>query len=189
MQFPIINNKKKFKVITLCGSSRFKKEFIEVAEKLSLEGNIVISLGLFGHADNKFDTVITDEIKTMLDEVHKQKIDMSDAIYVINPGGYIGESTRSEIEFAKSLGKEIYYFDTVIEDRNKDEDCDLKITLNELIRENKRLIELLRSIIDVFRSEYRSPSLVESDDDFAYILTEETEMTYEEFNKFYKNKE
>lgn len=100
---------RKFKVITLCGSSRFKKDFIESAEKLSLEGNIVISLGLFGNANHKYDTVITDKIKKMLDEVHKEKIKMSDAIYVINPNGYIGESTKNEIKFAREHNKEIIY--------------------------------------------------------------------------------
>jgi len=107
------NIKGKFKVITLCGSSKFKKEFIEVAEKLSLEGNIVISLGLFGHADNKFATVITDDVKAMLDAAHKQKIEMSDAIYVINPGGYIGDSTRSEIGYAINLGKEVHFLEPI----------------------------------------------------------------------------
>ena len=105
---------RKFKVITLCGSSKFKKEFIEVAEKLSLEGNIVISLGLFGHADNKFDTVITEEVKEMLDAAHRQKIKMSDAIYVINPGGYIGTSTRLEIHYARALNKEIMFLEEPI---------------------------------------------------------------------------
>ena len=101
----------KFKVITLCGSSKFKEEFIEVAEKLSLEGNIIISLGLFGHADNKYDTVITDEIKEMLDKAHMQKIEMSDAIFVINKNGYIGKSTKNEIKYAMSLDKEVIYLE------------------------------------------------------------------------------
>ena len=102
-----------FKVITLCGSSKFKKEFIEVAEKLTLQGNIVISLGLFGHADNKYETVITDDIKEMLDEAHKAKITISDSIFVINPGGYIGDSTRDEISYAESLGLDIEYLEPI----------------------------------------------------------------------------
>ncbi len=103
--------REKFKVVTLCGSTKFKDKFIEIAEKLTLEGKIVISLGLFGHADNKFDTVITEEIKQMLDEAHKAKIEISDEIFVINPGGYIGNSTRNEILYAKKLGKIVNYLE------------------------------------------------------------------------------
>lgn len=101
--------KRKYKVVTLCGSSRFKEDFIRVSEELSLKGNIVIGLGLYCHADNKYNTVITDEVKAMLDEAHRQKIDMSDGIYVINPGGYIGEFTMGEIQYAADHGKEIIY--------------------------------------------------------------------------------
>lgn len=100
-----------FNVITLCGSSKFKEDFIRVEEELSLLGNIVISLGLFGHADGKFETVITPEVKEMLDKAHRAKIDMCDAIYVINKDGYIGESTRGEIEYAKENGKRIIYME------------------------------------------------------------------------------
>ena len=99
----------KYKVITLCGSTKFKDEFLAQQKRLTLEGNIVISVGLFGHADGDYKTVITDEIKEMLDDIHKRKIDMSDAIFVIDVDGYIGSSTRSEIEYAKSTGKEVMY--------------------------------------------------------------------------------
>ena len=99
----------KYKVITLCGSTKFKDEFLAQQKRLTLEGNIVISVGLFGHADGDYQTVITEEIKEMLDDIHKRKIDMSDAIFVIDVNGYIGSSTRSEIEYAKSTGKEVMY--------------------------------------------------------------------------------
>ena len=101
----------KFKVITLCGSTRFKTEFLDAQKRLTLDGNIVISVGLFGHSGD--DEVWTAGTKEMLDNMHKRKIDMSDAIYVINPGGYIGESTRSEIEYAKAHGKEIMYLEQI----------------------------------------------------------------------------
>lgn len=101
----------KFKVITLCGSTRFKTEFLDAQKRLTLEGNIVISVGLFGHSGD--DEVWTAGTKEMLDNMHKRKIDMSDAIYVINPGGYIGESTRSEIEYAKAHGKEVMYLEQI----------------------------------------------------------------------------
>ena len=99
----------KYKVITLCGSTRFKDQFLEAQKRLTLEGNIVISVGLFGHSGA--DEVWTQGTKEMLDDMHKRKIDMADAIYVINVGGYIGESTRSEIEYAKRNGKEVRYLD------------------------------------------------------------------------------
>ena len=106
----------KYKVITLCGSTRFKDEFMEVQKRLTLEGNIVISVGLFGHSgddevwENMDEGTIT-ATKQMLDDMHKRKIDLSDEIYVINVGGYIGESTRSEIEYARSTGKPVNYLE------------------------------------------------------------------------------
>lgn len=99
----------KYRVITLCGSTRFKDTFIETQKRLTLSGNIVISVGLFGHSGD--DEVWTEGTKAMLDDMHKRKIDMADGIYVINVGGYIGESTRSEIEYAKSTGKTVTYLD------------------------------------------------------------------------------
>lgn len=101
----------KYPVITLCGSTRFKEQFLEAQKRLTLEGNIVISVGLFGHSgDNE---VWAEGTKAMLDDMHKRKIDMADAIYVINVGGYIGESTRSEIDYAKKHGKQILYLEAL----------------------------------------------------------------------------
>ncbi len=101
----------KYKVVTLCGSTKFKEDFIKIQKELTLQGIIVISVGLFGHADGEFDTIITDEVKIMLDDIHKRKIDMADEIFVINKNGYIGYSTRSEIEYAKEHGKKIVYLE------------------------------------------------------------------------------
>jgi len=101
----------KYKVITLCGSTRFKDEFMETQKRLTLEGNIVISVGLFGHSGDQ--EVWKEGVKEMLDNMHKRKIDMADAIFVINVGGYIGESTHSEIEYAKANGKEVYYLESL----------------------------------------------------------------------------
>ncbi len=92
----------KYKVVTLCGSTKFKNEFIEVQKQLTLEGCIVISVGLFGHSGDV--EVFTENTKEMLDDVHKRKIDMADEIFVVDVGGYIGQSTRSEIDYAKSKG-------------------------------------------------------------------------------------
>ncbi len=99
----------KYRVVTLCGSTRFKDAFLEAQKRLTLEGNIVISVGLFGHSGD--DEVWTEGTKEMLDDMHKRKIDMSDGIYVINVGGYIGSSTRSEIEYAKKTGKDVRYLE------------------------------------------------------------------------------
>ena len=97
----------KYKVITLCGSTRFKDEFYEAQKKLTLEGNIVISVGLFGHSgDNE---VWSEGTKEMLDDMHKRKIDMADEIFVINVDDYIGSSTKSEIEYALSHDKKVNY--------------------------------------------------------------------------------
>ena len=98
-----------FKIITLCGSTKFKDQFIAEQKRLSLEGNIVISVGLFGHSGDS--EVWTDGIKEMLDNMHKRKIDLADEIFVINKGGYIGSSTKSEIYYAKSIGKTIRYLE------------------------------------------------------------------------------
>ena len=98
-----------FKVITLCGSTRFKEQFIEMQKKLTLDGNIVISVGAFGHCgDNE---VCTDGTKAMLDRMHLAKIDLADEIFVINVDNYIGDSTRNEIEYAKSKGKRVRFLE------------------------------------------------------------------------------
>ena len=103
-----------FKVITLCGSTRFKNEYIEVQKRLTLDGNIVLSVGLFGHSgdsevwENMDEGTLT-KTKEMLDDMHKRKIDMADEIFVINVGGYIVDSTQSEIEYAIEHGKTVRY--------------------------------------------------------------------------------
>ena len=99
----------KYNVITLCGSTKFKDDFIREQKRLTLEGNIVISVGLFGHSGD--DEVWTDNVKEMLDDMHKRKIDMADEIFVINKGGYIGSSTKSEIEYATKIGKKVNYME------------------------------------------------------------------------------
>ena len=99
-----------YQVITLCGSTRFKDDFERINKELTLAGNIVISVGCFGHMGDSF----TEEQKVMLDDIHKRKIDMADAIFVINKDGYIGSSTKSEIEYAKAHAKVIYYLEPPI---------------------------------------------------------------------------
>lgn len=103
-----------YKVITLCGSTRFKDAFIREQKRLTLEGNIVISVGLFSHSGDEevWKNMGEDSIaktKMMLDDMHKRKIDMADEIFVINENGYIGDSTKSEIAYARETGKTIMY--------------------------------------------------------------------------------
>ena len=102
----------------MCGSTKFKDEFLKVQKELTLKGNIVISVGLFGHSgDNEvwenMDEGTLTKTKEMLDDMHKRKIDMADEIFVINVDGYIGESTKSEIEYAKANGKAISYLENI----------------------------------------------------------------------------
>ncbi|HEX7492632.1 MAG TPA: hypothetical protein VF346_00295 [Bacteroidales bacterium] len=99
----------KYKIITLCGSTKFKDEFIAEQKRLTLEGNIVISVGLFGHSGDE--EVWSNVTKNMLDDMHKRKIDLADEIFVINVGGYIGSSTRSEIEYAIKISKKVTYLE------------------------------------------------------------------------------
>jgi hypothetical protein len=99
----------KFKIITLCGSTKFKDEFIAEQKRLTLEGNIVISVGLFGHSGD--DEVWPERTKEMLDDMHRCKIDLADEIFIINVGGYIGSSTISEIEYAMKTNKPVKYLE------------------------------------------------------------------------------
>ena len=103
----------KYKVITLCGSTRFEDEFHQVQRDLTLAGNIVISVGLFSHAQENGEDWVKDGTKEMqmLDDLHKRKIDMADEIFVINVGDYIGNSTKSEIEYAIATGKKVNYLE------------------------------------------------------------------------------
>ena len=101
-----------YKVITLCGSTRFKEQFIETQKRLTLEGYIVISVGMFGHSGDE--EVWKPGVKEMLDDMHKRKIDMADEIFVINVGGYIGESTKSEIAYAEKNGKKVNYLEPIV---------------------------------------------------------------------------
>jgi hypothetical protein len=95
---------KEFRTITLCGSTRFKDEFIKAQKDLTLAGWAVETVGLFGHSGDSE----AEDAKALLDDMHKYKIYKSDAIFVINVGGYIGESTAEEIQWARDLNKEVY---------------------------------------------------------------------------------
>ena len=95
------------KVITICGSLKFQKEMMIVAEKLALEGNCVLTPVY--PISEKLEK--TEEQLEKLKEAHFKRIELSDAIYVINKDNYIGKSTELEIEYAQKLGKEIIYLE------------------------------------------------------------------------------
>jgi len=93
----------KRKIITLCGSTRFKEEFELANKKWTADGYIVLSVGVFGHmlSEDEKKVLFSEERKKDLDKLHLDKIDMSDAIYVVTRDGYIGESTQNEIDYAR----------------------------------------------------------------------------------------
>lgn len=97
---------KKYKIITLCGSIKFKDDFLREEQRLALDGNIVLSVTFFDK-----DIHIDEQTKIMLDQIHKSKIDLADEIFVINKNGYIGQSTQSEIEYALKNGKKINFLE------------------------------------------------------------------------------
>ena len=99
------------KIITVCGSLKFMKEMMIITEKLELEGNCMLSPI---YPTNPDKDAYTEDEALMLDKMHKEKIKISDAILVVDVDNYIGTSTKSEIEFAKSLGKEIIYYTDLV---------------------------------------------------------------------------
>jgi hypothetical protein len=99
---------KKPEIICICGSTKFKKLHLDILREKTLEGYIVLLSGVFGHADN---IQLSIGQKNILDKLHLRKIDLADKIFVINKNGYIGESTKREIEYAKKHKKKIEYLD------------------------------------------------------------------------------
>ena len=98
-------------IVCICGSDRFLKEMHEVEERLTLEGKIVLMIGV-----NTKDVARTEDLskyKPMLDELHLRKIDMANKVFVVNVGGYIGESTRKEIAYSESKVKPIEYLENI----------------------------------------------------------------------------
>lgn len=93
-------------IVTLCGSSRFKEDIMKMAHDLTLQGHIVLAPCVFHHADEE---ELSTEDKIRLDNLHKQKINLSDAIFVVNIDGYIGESTFGEIDWANRMNKQVYF--------------------------------------------------------------------------------
>ena len=94
------------KVICLCGSTKFKKSFEKINAILTLNSKVVLAPAVWAHYDR---IEISNDQKFELDKLHKQKIFLADAIFVINENGYWGNSTKSEIEYATNLNKPVFY--------------------------------------------------------------------------------
>jgi hypothetical protein len=103
------------KRITLCGSTRFRDAFHYWNTNLTLAGNIVYSVAIWAHTQDA-SSKPTEEEKTLLDSVHLKKIDNSDAIFVLDVHGYIGESTKNEIQYASKSGKQVYFLSEIAPD-------------------------------------------------------------------------
>jgi hypothetical protein len=93
------------KVVTICGSTRWKANILDAARRLTLGGHIVLPPLVFGHHGDR----VTESEKVMLDDLHLRKIDLSQLVYVVNPDGRIGDSTRREIRYAESRGIPVQY--------------------------------------------------------------------------------
>lgn len=104
------------KIITVCGSLKFVKEMMEITEIMELQGNCMLVPIYNPNRPNK--DSFTEEEALILDQMHKERIKLSDAILVVNVNNYIGNSTKKEIEFAKSLNKEIIYYTDIINKMN-----------------------------------------------------------------------
>lgn len=94
------------KIVALCGSTRFRDEFTAANRDLTRQGVIVVAPGVFGHSGDPMSV----EEKTLLDELHRRKIDLADEVLVVSDAsGYYGDSTRSEIEYAEKPGKPVRF--------------------------------------------------------------------------------
>ena len=91
-------------IVCICGSTRFVEQMRAANRDLTFAGVIVVAPGEAGE-------VVTDDQKTALDALHLRKIDLADRVLVVNPGGYVGESTRREIAYARATGKPISFTD------------------------------------------------------------------------------
>lgn len=103
------------RIVCLCGSTRFKNAFVEHNLKETLAGKIVLSIGCDMRTDDEIFGYMTKEklesTKQRLDELHLRKIDLADEVLILNIDGYIGESTRRELDYARSLRKIVKFLE------------------------------------------------------------------------------
>ncbi len=102
-------------IVCLCGSTRFYEAFQQANYERTMAGEIVLSVGFYPHAKAEHghgEGVGHDSAeKVALDELHKRKVDLADYVLVLNVGGYVGESTRSEIDYARRIGRRVEYLE------------------------------------------------------------------------------
>ena len=99
-------------IVCICGSIRFADEMSRANRELTFAGAIVVAPGVFLRTDaSSADETITEEQKAALDALHLRKIDLADRVLVVNPGGYVGESTSREIAYARATGKPVSFTD------------------------------------------------------------------------------
>ena len=106
-----INGHERPRIVCLCGSTRFWQAFHDVGWALTLQGHIVLTIGVCKHAEDHGGEALGEDVAARLDELHYRKIDLSDQIVVLNVGGYIGESTMAEIEYAKRVDVAVLYLE------------------------------------------------------------------------------
>ncbi len=100
------------RIVTICGSMKFQSHIRALAEKLTLENGYIVIQCVYFEENREFSL----QELCILRDIHLRKIELSDAIFVVNVGRYIGEFTRREIEFAHSLHKEVLFLESVNED-------------------------------------------------------------------------
>lgn len=96
-------------IVCICGSTRFKDEIGQARAELTLAGQIVLGPEILVRSNSAYSDTLTAETTGMLGQLHLKKIDLADWVYVVNPGGYIGDSTKAEIAYAMKTGKEVQY--------------------------------------------------------------------------------
>lgn len=101
------------KIVCLCGSTRFMDAFFEAGWQLTLDGYIVLSVGVCKHAEDHGAEALGEKVARELDELHFRKIDLADEVRVLNVGGYIGDSTRRELEYARQQGKQVTFLEPI----------------------------------------------------------------------------
>lgn len=105
------------KIVCFCGSTRFAEWFMIKRWELEKQGIITLGINILPNnyfAEGNSHGAEQEGVKDILDELHKRKIDISDEVFILNVGGYIGESTRNELEYAKSIGKPITYLESSV---------------------------------------------------------------------------
>ena len=98
-------------IVCLCGSTRFMDVFHQAAWELTLAGNIVLTVGVCKHAEDHGGEALGQHVAQRLDKLHLRKIDLCDTVLILNVGGYIGESTQRELEYAQAHGKHVVFLE------------------------------------------------------------------------------